>query len=87
MQVPLAFQPPPGRFSSISIACFPRWWACTDHPGRRLQRGESSERASNGVLIDDGLVLTISYLITEAETVWLISATAGWWKATRSIDW
>jgi hypothetical protein len=27
-------------------------------------------------LIDDGLVLTIGYLITEAETVWLISATA-----------
>src|SRR6266853_2633685 len=29
------------------------------------------ERAGNGVLIDDGLVLTIGYLITEAETVWL----------------
>jgi S1-C subfamily serine protease len=29
------------------------------------------ERAGNGVLIGDGLVLTISYLITEAETVWL----------------
>src|ERR1700729_2641603 len=30
-----------------------------------------TERAGNGVLIDDGLVLTIGYLITEAETVWL----------------
>src|SRR5438309_759378 len=30
-----------------------------------------TERAGNGVVIDDGLVLTISYLITEAETVWL----------------
>ena len=30
-----------------------------------------SERAGNGVMIDDGLVLTIGYLITEAETVWL----------------
>jgi S1-C subfamily serine protease len=30
-----------------------------------------AERAGNGVLIDDGLVLTIGYLITEAETVWL----------------
>ena len=29
------------------------------------------ERAGNGVLIDEGLVLTIGYLITEAETVWL----------------
>src|SRR5262245_20924625 len=30
-----------------------------------------AERAGNGVLIDDDLVLTIGYLITEAETVWL----------------
>ena len=30
-----------------------------------------TERAGNGVLIDDGLVLTIGYLITEAEPVWL----------------
>jgi S1-C subfamily serine protease len=29
------------------------------------------ERAGNGVLIGDGLVLTIGYLITEAQTVWL----------------
>jgi S1-C subfamily serine protease len=29
------------------------------------------ERAGNGVLIGDGLVLTVGYLITEAETVWL----------------
>jgi S1-C subfamily serine protease len=30
-----------------------------------------TERVGNGVVIDDGLVLTIGYLITEAETVWL----------------
>src|SRR4030088_2559079 len=30
-----------------------------------------TERAGNGVLIDDGLVLTIGYLITEAEAGWL----------------
>src|ERR1700733_14985772 len=30
-----------------------------------------SDAARNGVLIDDGLVLTIGYLITEAEAVWL----------------
>jgi S1-C subfamily serine protease len=29
------------------------------------------ERAGNGVLIGEGLLLTIGYLITEAETVWL----------------
>ncbi|MDI1264060.1 MAG: S1C family serine protease, partial [bacterium] len=30
-----------------------------------------TERAGNGVVIDRGLVLTIGYLITEAEAVWL----------------
>lgn len=30
-----------------------------------------TERAGNGVIIDNGLVLTIGYLITEAEAVWL----------------
>lgn len=30
-----------------------------------------TERAGNGIVIDDGLVLTIGYLITEAESVWL----------------
>ena len=30
-----------------------------------------TERAGNGVLIDDGLILTIGYLITEAESIWL----------------
>lgn len=30
-----------------------------------------TERVGNGVLIGDGLVLTIGYLITEAEAVWL----------------
>src|SRR5690348_12386303 len=30
-----------------------------------------TERAGHGVIIDDGLVLTIGYLITEAEAVWL----------------
>jgi len=30
-----------------------------------------TERAGNGVLIGNGLVLTIGYLITEADTVWL----------------
>ena len=33
-----------------------------------------TERAGSGVVIQPGLVLTIGYLITEAETVWLIAA-------------
>ena len=33
-----------------------------------------TERTGNGIVIgDDGLVLTIGYLITEAETIWLVS--------------
>ena len=30
-----------------------------------------TERGGNGVVIDDGLILTIGYLITEAQQVWL----------------
>jgi len=30
-----------------------------------------TERSGNGVMIGDGLVLTIGYLVTEAETIWL----------------
>src|SRR5262245_63049597 len=30
-----------------------------------------TERTGNGVLIREGMVLTIGYLITEAETIWL----------------
>lgn len=33
-----------------------------------------TERSGNGVIIDDGLILTIGYLITEAETIWLTMA-------------
>jgi len=37
-----------------------------------------TERAGSGVLIrQDGLVLTIGYLITEAETIWLTSPSGG----------
>lgn len=30
-----------------------------------------TERAGHGVLIEDGLILTIGYLVTEAQTIWL----------------
>src|SRR6201988_4775608 len=37
-----------------------------------------TERSGSGVLIrKDGLVLTIGYLVTEAETIWLTSANGG----------
>ena len=37
-----------------------------------------TERAGSGVLIrKDGLVLTIGYLITEAESIWLTSSVGG----------
>src|SRR6266705_6022996 len=37
-----------------------------------------TERAGSGVLIrKDGLVLTIGYLISEAETIWLTSSLGG----------
>ncbi|MFZ3234815.1 MAG: S1C family serine protease [Stellaceae bacterium] len=37
-----------------------------------------TERAGSGVLIrSDGLVLTIGYLVTEAETIWLTTAAGG----------
>src|ERR1700730_3242353 len=37
-----------------------------------------TERAGSGVLIrEDGLVLTIGYLISEAETIWLTSSLGG----------
>ena len=30
-----------------------------------------TERSGNGVIMDDGLILTIGYLVTEADTIWL----------------
>lgn len=32
-----------------------------------------TERAGHGVMIRDGVVLTIGYLVTEAETIWLVT--------------
>ena len=59
--------------ASISTACWLRWSACirSSQPTPSAPTTLGTERAGNGVLIDDGLVLTIGYLITEAEAVWL----------------
>jgi len=68
----LTNQPRPATTASISIACFPRGRPAFDHPADAFSADTlGTERAGNGSVIDDGLVLTIGYLITEAEAVWL----------------
>jgi S1-C subfamily serine protease len=72
-KVPLASQPRPGDYSFdldralSSLVGLHSSLPPDAHSAETL----GIERAGNGVLIDDGLVLTIGYLITEAETVWL----------------
>jgi len=47
-----------------------------------------TERGGNGVLIrDDGLVLTIGYLITEAEAVWLTTGAGYFWPQWSIVGW
>ena len=74
--------PAEGRRTAISTWTAP--WARCSACGRRCRRTPSppatlgTERAGSGVLIrKDGLVLTIGYLITEAETIWLTSLGGG----------
>ena len=46
-----------------------------------------TERLGSGVVIRSAerkLVLTIGYLITEAESIWLTASTARWWRPIRS---
>src|ERR1700742_4689742 len=72
-KVPPAYQPHPGEYnfdldrvlaSVIGLhSIIPNDAFSADNLG--------TERAGNGVVIDDGLILTIGYLITEAEAVWL----------------
>jgi S1-C subfamily serine protease len=72
-RVPPAFQPRPGEYgfdvdrvlsSVVGLhSLIPADASSAETLG--------TERAGNGVVIDDGVVLTIGYLITEAETVWL----------------
>lgn len=72
-KVPSAAQPQPGDYG------FDLDWALNAVVGlHSLVPAEAftaetlgTERAGNGVLIDKGLVLTIGYLIMEAETVWI----------------
>src|SRR3974390_2867055 len=72
-KVPQAFQPRPGDYSFdldrvlSSVVGLHSIIPADAFSAETL----GSERAGNGVVIDDGLVLTIGYLITEAEAVWL----------------
>src|SRR5258708_39812799 len=72
-KVPPAYQPRPGDYgldldrvlsSGVGLhSIIPADASSADTLG--------TERAGNGVMIDDGQVLTMGYPITEAEPVWL----------------
>src|SRR5690349_11953770 len=72
-KVPPAFQPHPGEYgfdldrALLSVVGL----HSIVPPDAFSAETLGTERAGNGVLIDNGLVLTIGYLITEAEQVWL----------------
>src|SRR5438876_4571727 len=72
-KVPLASQPRPGDYSfDLDRALSSVVGLHSIIPADAFSADTlGTERAGNGVLIDDGLVLTIGYLITEAEAVWL----------------
>src|SRR3954466_8320709 len=72
-KVPPAFQPRPGDYSFDLDKVLSSVVGLHSIIAPDVFSAETlgTERAGNGVLIDDGLVLTIGYLITEAETVWL----------------
>jgi S1-C subfamily serine protease len=72
-KVPLAHQPHPGDYTfDIDQALNSVVGLHSIIPSDAFTAETlGTERAGNGVVIDDGLVLTIGYLITEAESVWL----------------
>jgi S1-C subfamily serine protease len=72
-KVPPAFQPRPGDYSfdlDRVLSSIVGLHSIIPHDAFTAET-LGTERAGNGVVIDDGLVLTIGYLITEAEAVWL----------------
>ena len=72
-KVPPAFQPRPGDYSfDLDRVLSSVVGLHSVIPSDAFSADTlGTERAGNGVVIDDGLVLTIGYLITEAEAVWL----------------
>src|SRR5690348_18441348 len=73
VKVPLAYQPHPGdyTFDLDQVLSSVVGLHSIIPPDAFTAETLGTERAGNGVVIDDGLVLTIGYLITEAEAVWL----------------
>src|ERR1044072_8961652 len=79
-EIPGEFQPKPEDFGfdvDGALSSVPGWQATVpDDAFAAATLG--TERAGSGVLIrKDGLVLTIGYLITEAESIWLTSSLGG----------
>src|ERR1700716_3060220 len=72
-KVPPAFQPRPGDygFDLDKVLTSVVGLHSIVPPDAFSAETLGTERAGNGVLIDDGLVLTVGYLITEGEAVWL----------------
>jgi S1-C subfamily serine protease len=72
-EMPLAVQPKPEHYDydlDEALSCVVGLRAIV--PGDAFTAETlGTERAGNGVLIRDGVVLTIGYLITEAQTIWL----------------
>jgi S1-C subfamily serine protease len=72
-KVPLANQPRPGdyAFDLDRVLASVVGLHSIIPPDAFSAETLGTERAGNGVVIDNGLVLTIGYLITEAESIWL----------------
>lgn len=74
--VPPSVQPKPGDYGYDLEQALNAVVSLTTHvpPDAFTAETLGTERAGNGVVIqEDGLVLTIGYLIAEAETIWLTS--------------
>lgn len=79
-EIPRKLQPSPGDYTfDLDRALLSVVGVRTQAPADAFTAGTlGTERAGSGVVIrDNGLVVTIGYLITEAETVWLTSPEAG----------
>jgi S1-C subfamily serine protease len=72
-KVPFAYQPRPGdyTFDLDRVLSSVVGLHAIIPPDASSAETLGTERAGNAVVIDDGLVLTIGYLVTEAQTVWL----------------
>jgi S1-C subfamily serine protease len=70
-KVPPAFQPRPGDYGFDLDAALASVVGLHSIVPQDAFTAETLGTERNGVLIDDGLVLTVGYLIMEAETVWL----------------